>query len=243
MTPPPSRSENRRQLLGASAAYLKAADLCGSPDQCPKCRGVKGRTFSCCPQCRHHQSETFDGCFFATAIENPGGAYQAFETYKSVGGPDALNKVAAILSGGFEQHQPEIEGYLKGAMTVCAAVPSTRPDRPPETQLLGVAIRRVGALKLAAGRYPLRTSGVPRVPHSVQPGLFVPQFPVKGERILLVEDVWASGGTALTALIALRSAGARVALLVAARLLRRTFERGGELIDSLPPPKWLHVEP
>jgi hypothetical protein len=61
--------------------------------------------------------------------------------------------------------------------------------------------------------------------------------PVRGQDVLVLDDSWVSGGSAQSAAVALKRAGARrVAVIVLGRHLNPADPRTGLLIGSLPAP-------
>ena len=108
-------------------------------------------------------------------------------------------------------------------VTHWATVPSL-PAREGEHPLHGIVSR------LAPGReVVLAAAGEVDYPRGLDPGHFRAEPVPAGAHVLLVDDTWARGGHAQSAVLALRAAGAaRVSVLVAARWINGDF--GGNAV-------------
>ena len=99
-----------------------------------------------------------------------------------------------------------------GGFEACCVVPSSRPaSRATSPHPLESVLAGVGAL---SGLDVVRLASVEPT-HHLRPsiGAFVPPDPkaVSNRRVLLFDDSWVTGARALSAVVALRSAGAKVA--------------------------------
>jgi hypothetical protein len=238
-----SRSELRREVLAPIIEHVLSADRTNRPDHCPRCRGVRGIGHELCYHCTWRTTEVEDAqLFFAASVEKESPFYSSFKGYKSVTGVaagDHLRRMAATLSGGFDQHADNITSVLGGPPTIVSAVPSTR-GKSWDQHPIAAVIKMVGALSDRAQAC-LRHTNVMRVPRVVQHGLFEPVTETEGARVLLVEDMWVTGSTAETAAMSLMNAGAKVAILTIGRELNPKWETTSQLIESLGPPAWLHL--
>ena len=236
----PPLSERRRAILHEVESHVLTPDLIARSDQCPRCRGVRGAGFSLCASCssrNHLHSDDF--LFFASCVAKESPFYAAFKYYKTLSGTYGaphIARLAATLSGGYEQHAPAIATALGGTPTVVTAVPSTR-GRTWDAQPLRTVLLAIGAVRDIAAPC-IEYTGVARAPRTLQPGLFRTTRDVHGERILLVEDLWAGGSTAETAREELIDKGANTAVLSIGREIRPDFLTASELIAALGRPTW-----
>lgn len=195
--------------------------------------------YATCGGCRIvGRSVTIERVFVGTLVENPSDLYTAFIRYKRTPGkPDIASQstVASILSGAVEQHLDQLTDELDGEPTIVSPVPSTRYSGA--RQPLSDVIARVTSIKHLQAQI-LVHSGLARVPREVQAGLFTPVKDLKGERIVLIEDLWVRGTTAASALLALQGLGCRVSILSIGREVRRDYLTCGEVLDGLGRPAW-----
>ena len=102
---------------------------------------------------------------------------------------------------------PRTRLRLRGAQRARAAWPASAPDAA------GLVPGRALAPLLAR-------PGADAWGRALDPGRFCAPGPVTGQAVLLLDDTWTSGGTAQSAAVALKRAGARsVAVVVAGRHL------------------------
>jgi hypothetical protein len=121
-------------------------------------------------------------------------------------------------------------GLLAGVpVTHWATVPSL-PAKPGEHPLHKLVA------SLAPGReVRLEATDQVRYPRGVRPDHFRPDASLPpGSHALVIDDTWASGGHAQSAVLALRAAGAaQVSLLVAARWLNRDYGNTAKFLREL----------
>ncbi len=129
----------------------------------------------------------------------------------------AVSNVQLLLEHGL-RHLP-CAGRIAGAAVEAVAV---MPSRTHFQSGAPSQLQKLCALKLPVG---LPTVGVQPVAgatsdRKVDPSSFVVPVPVGRSHVLLIDDTWVSGGTVMSAVGALRAAGAaRVSSLVLARWL------------------------
>jgi hypothetical protein len=198
---------------------------------CPVCTApVSG--FRHCFQCRLHLCH--DGladasAFLTYAVAGQQSGY-VMRGYKA---PSPLQEhrtiVQLLLFLGLAGHA-RCPGALAGhPVTHWATIPSL-PAKPGEHPLH----RLVGSLP--PGRE-VRLAAAADVgdPRDISPGHFAAVAPPpRGAHVLLMDDTWASGGHAQSAVIALRRAGAaRVSVLVVARWINPVYAGGTEFLSGL----------
>jgi hypothetical protein len=113
-------------------------------------------------------------------------------------------------------------------VTHWATVPSL-PAQPGEHPLHAIVSRLAPGCEVT-----LAAAGEVDYPRDLDPGHFrAPPLPA-GAHVLLVDDTWARGGHAQSAVLALRAAGAaRVSVLVAARWINEDFGGNAAFIRGL----------
>lgn len=156
-----------------------------------------------------------------TSCLNPSPWYRRLYTYKH-GRPDYGPILASLTLIWLRQHLDEIEELLGGSASVTTIVPSTRgPDfesqrlrqslslAPPIRESLRHALSHVDGESVNSNEYN---------PDAFEAG----PVSVGGERVLLIEDTWLTGATALSAAGALLREGAEQVVITP--LARSSFE-------------------
>jgi hypothetical protein len=240
-SPAALRSEARRAQLAAVTGHVLSADDTGRADHCPRCRGVRVVGYARCYACTH-LAPSDDGAHlsFAACVVKSSPLYAAFVNYKNFDGElgePHRRTMAAVLSGGYDQHRDKISERLGGPPTIVSVVPSTSPTRNWANQPLRRVIDLVGELSPRAAQV-LEYSGIQRIPGTPQSDLFRPVRVVAGERILLIEDLWVRGTTAETARSELLRGGASVGILSIGRELNPSFATADQLVGALGRPQW-----
>jgi hypothetical protein len=150
----------------------------------------------------------------------------------------AALRMVAILSRFLREH----EGCVARAagvdqFDVVTTVPSTSHERDDQGMLRGV-VRACGPVK---NRYERLLQPAPNATgsHEFIADRYVARRDLDSERILLIEDTWASGGDSQSAAYALKQAGAStVSLVVIGRHINGEWEVDGtpskDLYDMLP---------
>jgi hypothetical protein len=205
--------------------------------------------FRLCYQCQRRRGRTglADATGFlayAVAGQQSGYVMQGYKTRPPVPEHQAIVTLLVLLGlarhAGCAEHTGGAgsaggEGSAGGAVragvpvTHWATVPSL-PARPGEHPLHAIASR------LAPGReVTLAAADEVDYPRDLDPGHFraAAALPA-GAHVLLVDDTWARGGHAQSAVLALRAAGAaRVSVLVAARWINGDFGGNAAFIGGL----------
>lgn len=198
---------------------------------CPRCCGPRNADFPNCFGC----ARVFGAAPAAlrtrvvplTSTLEEGPWYSQLVAYKTIS-QDPWPLLGGLVTRFATLHADKISELLGGVPTATTVVPSKRGRRMPQQPLYRVL---TGAVSAAPGSLPqpqtlLEHTGeaVPR--QSYTPGAFrVPQGQrVNAARVVLVEDAWTSGATAISAAGALLDAGAAQVLVIPiARLVRESF--------------------
>jgi hypothetical protein len=209
-----------RERAGLLTAGLRVP-LAGGPGMCAVCRCSTGRGSALCFQCRLH-SESAPGLLadvVAPAAYAPKGGRLARDLwlYKTPGRPGAgaaAADVLCLLLVFLHEHGQAV--WQRAGMTApthACVVPSAR-GRP------GIhPLRALLAPHLALPWLPLRArpGGDPWA-RLLDPDRFGVPGRVDGASVVVLDDTWTSGGSAQSAALALKRAGARsVAVVVAGR--------------------------
>lgn len=189
------------------------------PGVCASCRGPARHGFAYCFNCGLHAEAEPDllADVVAPVACAPKGSRLATDLwlYKSgrVGSREAGAALLAMLLVFLHDEGPRV-WRRAGAVPGCACVVPSGRGRPgphPLQALVG------GCLALPWVALAARPGGDPWA-RALDPGRFRVPSPVPGAAVLLLDDTWTSGGTAQSAAVALKRAGARsVAVVVLGR--------------------------
>jgi hypothetical protein len=182
-----------------------------------------------CQQHRGHHGLADASAFLTYAVAGQQSGY-VMRGYKEPWPLEEHRTVVSLLVLlGLSRHA-ECPGRLAGSpVTHWATVPSlpAKPGEHPLRRLVGNLPpgREVRLVAAAAARYP----------RSVSPDHFRAAGPLPdGSHALVIEDTWASGGHAQSAVLALRAAGAaRVSLLAVGRWINTDFGDNAKFIRGL----------
>ena len=215
----------------AATAGLPAVPEPG-PGVCACCHGPSGRGFARCFQCCLHE-ESAPGLLadvVAPVACAPKGSRLATDLwlYKSdrPGAREAGETLLALLLVFLHEEGPRVWQRAGIPAPACACVvPSGRGRtgaHPLQTLVRGC---------LALPWVPLLARpGADTWGRALDPGRFCAPGSVTGQAVLLLDDTWTSGGTAQSAAVALKRAGAQsVAVVVAGRHLSAITRSGSVL--------------
>jgi predicted amidophosphoribosyltransferase len=132
-----------------------------------------------------------------------------------------MSTLAALGHLYVQTHADAIAELLGGTPTAIAAVPSTRGWQSTQ-QPLYRALDRSSVLRTKL-RVLQKHDGSAVGRREYKPGAFPVGASLRGERVILVEDLWVTGAKALSAAGALMAAGASVVLLVIGREVNSTY--------------------
>lgn len=160
-----------------------------------------------------------------TSALNPSRWYSALSQYK--GGFHAeLGLVIATVAHHFlHSRAARIREALGGEADIISPVPSKRAGVTYETQPLRIALARATAIASRLAHTLRHDPAIPVGRTRYQPEAFTAgPTPVAGRRVLLIEDSWVTGATAISAAGALLNAGAASVLVMPiARIIRSGF--------------------
>jgi hypothetical protein len=191
------------------------------PGVCASCRGPARRGFARCFHCGLH-AESAPGLLADVVVPvacAPKGSRLATDLwlYKSerTGSREAGAGLLAMLLVFLHDKAPGIWRAAAAVPTCACVVPSGR-GRPGPHPLQALVH---GRLALPWAALVARPGGDPWA-RALDPGRFGAPRPLDGAAVLLLDDTWTSGGTAQSAAVALKRAGARwVAVVVLGRHL------------------------
>jgi hypothetical protein len=207
-------------------ARAATAELPGVPEPgpgvCACCHGPARRGFAQCFQCRLH-AESAPGLLadvVAPVACAPKGSRLATDlwVYKSArpGAREAGGTLLAMLLVFLREEGPRVWQRAGGPAPACACVVPSGRGRPGPHPLQAL-VRGCLALPWLPL---LARPGADTWGRALDPGRFCAPRPLTGQAILLLDDTWVSGGTAQSAAVALKRAGAGpVALVVVGRHL------------------------
>ena len=188
--------------------------------------------FERCYQCQAHLSvpglaDATGFASYAVAGQASGYLMQGYKARPPV--PEHRIVVALLAALALDGHAGCPAAAAGAPVTHWASVPSLA-GRPGEHPLHGIACR------FAPGReVPLAGPAWVACPRAVHPGHFraLTRLPA-GSHVLLVDDTWAGGGHAQSAVLALRAAGAAlVSVLVIARWLNGDYGANARFLRGL----------
>ena len=191
---------------------------------CPLCLGPVNLGFERCYACSQLApqipSALVSRVIPITSVLTPSPWYGRLREYK-ISRPEYMSTVAAVVHLYFQEHAKPIDDLLGGAPTIISVVPSTRggdPLKQPLFRGLGRSSKLKDRLKVVQRH---RGQAVGRWEYN--PKAFPATGNLRGERVLVVEDLWVTGAKATSAAGALMAAGATVALLVVGREVNSTY--------------------
>lgn len=220
-------------------------------DVCPTCRSwlntLEGLCNNCC-QVREELARPTDQIIPVSLYKKPSELRDWLKYYKP--NDEAVestyrDNIGAILGRYLLEHGEALRDHLDGFDDVCVVPSSTRPGEHVLSELYA---------EWAPDEFPecspLLARGPGQVGHrQMSDDAFVVSRDVSDHRILLLDDVYTTGGTGQSAASALQLAGAVVpALLVVARRINPDFDpavaeiwdrQQAEGFDFARPPFWL----
>ena len=207
-------------------------ELCPIPrlltGRCTLCRGPVQPVYSRCYPCNGFVSaiprQLRDRVFPMTAAVNPSPWYGHLWRYKN-GQPESRPVLSAVAFSWLDAQWVHLTESLGGAPTLMTLVPSTRPNVTYKDQPLRLALSAMPTLPATLAQTLRHDAKTALARGEYKPDAFVPHgADVVGERVILIEDSWATGGRVLSAAGALLDAGATaVAITPIARIVDREF--------------------
>jgi predicted amidophosphoribosyltransferase len=144
---------------------------------------------------------------------------------------DAMTDLVGLLNGFISRHELCVGGGRP--FDLITTVPSGEPRRDCSHPLRRIVAELVPATCARHERL-LRTGSVSGLRRSFDPRRFDVNRPLGGERVLLIDDTWATGTSAQSAASALVDAGAgSVSAVVIGRYLRRSYGDNPARVNAL----------
>lgn len=230
MTSPESAARWSAALVSRAGGYLRNP-VHADRVTCAACTTPVDGYLRCIPCSRQHSTPGLaDAAGFLTyAVAGQQSGY-VMRGYKA---PKPLEEhrtiVALLLLAALSRHAP-CPGRLAGvAMTHWATVPSL-PAKPAEHPFHAIVSKIAPWPEI-----PLTAAAGAPQPRAVNPQHFHARGRLPpGAHVLLLDDTWATGGHAQSAVLGLRAAGAaHVSLLVVARWIKADFGDNATFLRSL----------
>ncbi|MGI8920258.1 MAG: hypothetical protein ACR2HD_01085 [Solirubrobacteraceae bacterium] len=148
-------------------------------------------------------------------------------------------ELAAVLWRFLERHEACLAAAAGvSRFDILATVPSSVAARDAQHPLRHL-VARLPAPASARHERLLRCSDTPLPKRTVQVARYAPTRPLRGERILLIDDTWVTGASAQSAAGALKAAGAgSVGVLVIGRHLDADYADDAARLAALPGFHW-----
>lgn len=195
---------------------------------CPRCLGPKKDYYWLCWGCErlHFQGAPEIPAVPMTTALNPSQWYIRLYTYKRGNTREYIPVIAGLARTYLDAHEDDIRQLLGGPPSITSVVPSKR-GYDFEHQPLRIALSSVCPASYAPSEL-LRYVGEQRArrfEYFPQDYEVIPRF-LYGERVLLIEDAWVTGSTAVSAAGAVLEAGAEsVAIVSLARVIDKHYWR------------------
>ncbi len=202
-----------------------------SPSVCPRCCGPLGQNYALCPGCArifaHAPTALRSRVVPLSSTLEEGPWYAQLVQYKQTA-RDAWPLLGGLVARFTEVHRSKIERLLGGEATRLTVVPSKRGKRVRDQPLYRLLQEdpelKAGVLPAPSALLEHTGDVVPRQSYTPSAFRLAPRVKVDDDRIVLVEDSWTSGATAISAAGALLEAGAaQIIVLPIARLIRPSF--------------------
>lgn len=208
---------NTGEYFGVVRRHLRGVPHRQHETVCSRCLGPKSDAYGQCVGCLHlfvrNGASWLEDVHVVpvTVAENPGAWYSHLIGYKGVR-PELRATVVSVYWSWFAHFQSEITATLGGPPDGIVVTPSKR-GVAPAAQPLRRTMAMVAALPPLVNGLRFRDGAtLPR--HGFDPTVFeATPAAIDGKRLLLVEDTWVTGSTAMSAAGALRAAGAEVVLV------------------------------
>ncbi len=199
--------------LQVVAKEARGVPSSADPDVCRYCFRAKDPSYAQCFGCRKLMLAGVSTSLLARVVPlstalDPGPWYSRMSSYK-LGTPDNMYLVAAAAYAALTGFREQFRTMLGGEPDVACVVPSSKQDVAPKEHRLYRSLRLIHA---AAGLpvEPLLThvAGETRTRNDINPKMFTgDKAAVAGKRVILFEDTWVTGGTAISAAKVLQELG------------------------------------
>lgn len=183
--------------------------------------------WSCCYGCKRLREggapTALDGSIIPMSVAiNPSAWYSRLVTYKGFQRVHG-HTLAGLIGTFIIAHRPRIESRLGGPIDLIIPVPSKR-GIPFDDQPLRRVISAIIPFRDKVHDVVRFKPGVTLERQEYDPDVFIVDASVCGQRIVLIEDTWVSGATAVSAAGALLEWGAdALAMLPVARMVETSY--------------------
>lgn len=214
----PDKSGRARALFEEHRPLYVEVPRAGTDGVCHFCLGAVGPTWPQCAACHSIfnlsdcSRDLHDRVVPMTVTLNPSPWYYALRNYKLAQWEEFGKAVACVAYVWLETHWGDLSRMLGGAPHLITIVPSKQPDVAFDRQRLRLALSPLGDLlqqtMICSNRDAYHRS-------AYAPETFTAnRETVENKRIVLVEDTWITGATAISAAGALLNAGAESVVVV-----------------------------
>ncbi len=191
----------------------------GQANVCRLCLGAVSGTYDRCFNCnellrRSQAPQSLQGRVIPMSIaRNPGTWYSILQSYKKGAWQEYAPVVASLAYEWLTVHTFDVESLLGGPIDLFTIVPSKRAGVTYDSQLLRLALSIVTPIaeRMAVTLKCVNPAAYGRTKYS--PEIFETLPVAAGKRIVLIEDTWITGATAVSAAGALLNGGARAVVI------------------------------
>lgn len=206
------------EALAVVAKEARAIPPVGAPGVCPFCFGPRDHPYTQCAGCQALKRDGAPAALLArtvplTIAPSPGAWWNRFSTYKTTA-RDNVYFLAAAVAHSVTHFAADISTALSGAPTVISIVPTKRGGLVTDQGLW----RLLKIIKPVIP--PIEVLATFRAGQTLARGEYSPDkfladpATLHGARVLLIEDAWISGSTAISTMGRLMEDGAASALLM-----------------------------
>lgn len=206
--------ETTRDYLNRYRQYLWQVPAEGQSNVCRLCLGAVSGTYDQCFNCnellrRGSAPRSLQGRVVPMSIvRNPGTWYTILQSYKKGAWREYAPVIASVAYEWLNAHTTQIENLLGGSIDLLTVVPSKTLGLMYETQLLRLALSLVRPIadQMVPTLECVDRDAYGRTKYAPEMFAFLPA--ATGKRIVLIEDTWITGATAVSAAGALLAGGA-----------------------------------
>lgn len=210
-------------------------------DVCLRCRGAKSPSYrECAPCSQRDKGLRAEQAGFVNYVLDSAQLYDYFIAYKNDSHPNSnanFNVLSAQMYSALARHLkcsnrlgPEIDRWVN--------IPSTRKSRSSrEHPLYGIASAAMDA-HYPGSYVPVQSTGAEKSRHMTQRFKLTDQTTdLAGSHVLILDDLWVSGGSVDSLALALRQNGASyISALCLGRQVNERWEQGSHLVQMLKRP-------
>lgn len=216
-------------------------------DQCPYCAGLKGVEFRQCAGCLKLLQTGADRSLLSRVVPltialEPSAWYAKLFTYKNEQ-PGHTYFIAGALAARFQAFQSQLEAAMGGPIDFLTITPSSK-GRPVEAQQLLRAMQLIENVLPSIEVVLEHVEGKSKPNNRVDASIYTCDTArVQDKRIVLVEDTWVSGASAISAAVLLERCGAKsVVIMPIARRMKISqaafHPTGAEFCKEIEATRW-----